>query len=185
MSTVLRLSIVEYHGMIERGAFEGLRGKNIELVHGELRNMSPQGPWHSEGVDFIARWSFDNLAASEARVRVQEPVTFLDSDSEPEPDIVWAKPKRYRDGHPEADDVLLLVEVALSTLSACLGERADLFAAAGIQDYWVIDLEHRSVHVLRDPQNGEYQSRQECTSGSVASLAFPQVALSLAELFAE
>lgn len=171
--------------MIERGAFDGLGGKNIELIHGALTTMSPQGPWHADAIDFLNRWSTTNLTELEARVRIQEPVTFLDSDSEPEPDIVWARPQRYRREHPNAEDILLLIEVAHSTLNECLGSRATLFAEAGVSEYWVVDLVHQSVHVLRKPSNGEYTQRQEVISGAISCVAFPHVQLPLGELFAD
>lgn len=185
MSTALRLTVAEYHDMIERGAFDGLGSKNIELIHGALTTMSPQGPWHADAIDFLVRWAFSHLTKQEVTIRIQEPVTFLDSDSEPEPDIVWARPQRYRHEHPDAENILLLIEVAHSTLAECLGARVALFAEAGVAEYWVVDLVHQSVHVFRKPINGEYTQRQEVTSGAVSSVAFPHVQLSLPELFTD
>lgn len=68
MSTALKLSIAEYDRWVKRGIFEQLRDRRIELIRGELRQMSPPGPSHEEAVDKLTRWSIANT--DEAVVRV-------------------------------------------------------------------------------------------------------------------
>src|SRR5687767_11627620 len=99
MSATLRISIEEYHAMIARGAFNDLRGRHIELIHGVLREMSPQGPWHGRTVRRLIRWS-RSLPLDAMELGVQTPITIEDLDSEPEPDIVWVKVQAYDDRHP-------------------------------------------------------------------------------------
>lgn len=186
MSTTLRLTLDEYHRMIARGAFNDLRGRHIELIRGELREMAPQGPWHSDTVRWLTNWSRRSIDETQAALSIQLPLSIPNLDSEPEPDIVWAKPKSYRMQHPQPDDVLLLIEVAHSSLSEDLGENARLYAAAGIRDYWVIDLAHTLVHVFRGPSPSGYASEESFGEGAVIyPLAAPHAALVVSELFAD
>lgn len=183
MRTALRLSLDEYHAMIARGAFSHLRGRHIELIHGELREMAPQGPWHSETLTLLDEWTTATVGRA-VRKRLQMPLSIGVLDSEPEPDLVWAKPKSYSTQHPSPDDVLLLVEVSYSTLDADLGENAELYAQAGIADYWVVDLVNRTIHVFRQPSLAGYAVHERVPeSGSVRPLCFPHVELAARDVF--
>ena len=184
MSTALRLTLDEYDHMIADGAFESLRDRRIELIHGELREMSPPGPDHACAVDWIQHWSVYSPPRGQVRVRVQNPLGIPASDSEPEPDVCWVKPGKYRRQHPRPEDVLLLIEVADSSLDYDLGEKADLYAAAGIADYWVVNLPGRCVEVFRQPLGGKYADHARHRMGlEIRPLAFPEVVLSTTELF--
>ncbi len=77
----------------------------------------------------------------------------LPDSARPEPDVVWAVGAA---AHPLAADVLLLIEVADTTLHLDLGEKAALYAEAGIPEYWVVDIESRRLLVHRQPAGGEY-----------------------------
>jgi Uma2 family endonuclease len=74
-------------------------------------------------------------------------------DSAPQPDVAGVKVRTYRDRHPLPDEVLLLIEVADSSVDSDCGEKAALYAAAGIQDYWVVSLPERLIHVFRQTIN--------------------------------
>ncbi|HUE72806.1 MAG TPA: Uma2 family endonuclease [Pirellulaceae bacterium] len=184
MSTALRLTLGEYDQMIADGAFETLRDRRIELIHGELREMTPPGPDHACAVDWIQQWSVYSPPRAQVRVRVQNPIGIPPSDSEPEPDICWVKPGKYRQRHPRPEEVLLVVEVADSSLDYDMGEKADLYAAAGIADYWVVNLPGRCVDVFRSPASGKYAEHTTHPMGQeIRPLAFPEVILSTTELF--
>lgn len=183
MSTTLRLTADEYDSMIERGAFSGLT-RRIELIRGELREMNPAGPLHEDYVDYLNRWSTDSTNASECVVRVQSSIDL--GDSRPEPDIVWLNPGRYSTRRPLPADVLLLIEVADSSLADDLIEKAKLYAQFGIAEYWVIDAHRRRAFVHRDPQKGIYQAITEYVGSQSVSPAWkPSATLPLSELFAE
>jgi Uma2 family endonuclease len=156
------------------------------LIHGELRTKSPKTPQHAYAVDRLTVWSFDASPRENVRVRTQNPLTFVNFDSEPEPDIVWAKPRRYAEQHPTENDVLLLIEVAESSLTFDRGEKADLYAAVGILDYWIVNLVDRAVEVCRDPHDGRYRSVQTFGTGSIVKpIAIPEALLSVDALFAD
>jgi Uma2 family endonuclease len=185
MSTALRLTLDEYEAMIADGAFDSLRDRRIELIHGELRETTPPGPDHASAVDWVNRWSLlRSPLASRIVVRVQNPIAIPAADSEPQPDVCWVKPGKYRGRHPRPEEVLLVVEVADSSLDSDMREKADLYAAAGIADYWVVNLPGRCVEVFRQPVGGKYAEHTTHPLGQeIRPLAFPEVVLSTTELF--
>ncbi len=184
MSTLAKFSVVQYDRMIASGAFAGKNHRRIELIHGELREMNPIGEPHATAVDQLAEWSFDQAPRDTVRVRVQNPVAFIELDSEPEPDLVWAVRRHYGQNHPEGKDVLLLIEVAESSLEYDRKEKAELYAAAGVQDYWIVNLVERVIEVRRAERDGAYQEVKSYGAGkSVRPLAAPQVELSVDWLF--
>lgn len=184
MSTLAKLSVAEYEKIVASGVFDGSNQRRIELIWGELRAMNPIGSEHAMVVDRLAAWSFSAAPRESVWVRIQNPVAFLDCDSEPEPDIVWAKPQDYTAHHPTADDVLLLIEVAESSREFDLGEKAVVYATAGIAEYWVVDLVERKLVVHRHPQNGVFNSIESFgRESTVSPRVLPAVRLQLATLF--
>jgi len=183
MSVGLRLTFAEYERLVKDGAFDSLGDRRIELIHGELREKMPPGPDHSETVSRLTAWSAEAIIKKLTKVRIQDPVAIPDLDSAPEPDLVWVKVRDYRNQHPLPSDVLLLIEVADSSLESDCGEKADLYAAAGIQDFWVVSLPELLVHVYRQPRDGAFTEHHTHGVGEVLhSLAFPEFALHVAEL---
>jgi Uma2 family endonuclease len=186
MSTLAKLSVSEYERIVASGVFDGRNARRIELIRGELRTMNPIGSEHATVVDRLNAWSFSATQRNTVWVRVQNPVAFLDYDSEPEPDLVWAKAGDYSAHHPQAEDVVLLIEVSESSLAFDQGEKALVYASAGIRDYWVVNLIDRTVDVHRDPQNGRYQSLESFGRDSIiAPLAVPDAQLRIALIIAQ
>jgi len=184
MSTVAHLSLEQYDRMIAAGVFEPGDGNRLEFIQGEIREMSPIGSLHAEVVARLNEWSFASLPEKAARVFVQSPIGLPGQQSAPEPDLVWAKRRDYSQRRPAGDEVLLLVEVAESSLEFDTGEKAELYATAGIADYWVVDLAARAVEVYRQPLDGRYRSLQTFTGDDeVRPLAFPEVVLRPSALF--
>jgi Uma2 family endonuclease len=186
MSTIARFSVKEYERIVATGVFDGKNRRRIELIRGELREMNPIGSYHARTVDRLTDWSYDVVPRTRFQVRVQNPLAFLTVDSEPEPDIVWAKRKDYGNEHPAAVDVLLLIEVADSSLDHDRGEKAEMCAEAGIADYWIVNLIDQTVEVRCDPEGGRYRSLRSFGAGeTVQPLAAPEARLSVDSLFAE
>jgi Uma2 family endonuclease len=102
--------------------------------------------------EFFVRCLPDNLSC-----RAQLPIIAGDH-SEPEPDIaiVTRRDDYYKDKHPSAEDVSLLVEVSHSSLNFDLGRKLRLYAASGIPEYWVVDVEHKLLHIHRAPTGNRY-----------------------------
>jgi len=184
MSTVAHLTLEQYDRMIASGVFDPREENRLEFIRGEIREMSPIGSLHADVVARLNEWSFASLPEKAARVFVQSPIGLAESQSAPEPDLVWAKRRDYSQRRPAGDEVLLLVEVAESSLDFDTGEKAELYAAAGIADYWVVDLAARAVEVRRQPVEGRYRSLQTFTGDAeIRPLAFPEVVLRPASLW--
>ncbi len=183
-STALRLSLDDFNRMVEEDAFRPLGRRRIELIYGELREVTPPGPTHAQAVASLIRWTTDNTTRREVMLRVQDPIEIPALDSAPQPDLVWAKPKNYSKRHPQARDIILLIEVADSSLADDVGEMAVLYAQAGIKDYWVVNIPDLCIEVFRRPRAGRYLDHETILAGQeISPLAFPRIALSNGGLF--
>jgi len=186
MSVTLRITYDEYDHMVGDGAFDALRDRRIELINGELREMTPPGPDHSGTVTRLTNWSAEPVFKRVIQVRVQDPLAIPDLDSAPQLDLAWVTLRDFRDRHPLPGEVLLLIEVADSSLDFDCGDKAALYAAAGIKDYWVVSLPERLIHVFRQPTGGAYADHTTARFGDeLRPLAFPQFALSVTELLGQ
>ena len=169
--------------MVESGV---LRPEDrVELLNGEVVDMSPIGRRHAGMVRRLLA-HFAPLADGRAVVGVQDPVA-LDEWNVPQPDVWLAKFRSdfYTEtSHPMPADLLLVVEVADTSLLKDRRIKIPLYAAAGVREVWLVDLTSNSLHVFRDPAAGEYRDIREWKRGeTTASLAFPELRLSVDELF--
>ncbi len=160
MSTIAHLTLAEYDRMIACGVFDSRKRRRLEFIQGEIREMPPIGAPHEVSVDRLNEWSFEALPRGRVWVRVQNSIGLPELESAPEPDLAWVVRRDYSRRRPTAADVLLIIEVSESTLKYDQGEKADLYAQAGIADYWIVNIPERVVEVRRDPQGGRYQSLQ-------------------------
>ena len=177
-----RLSTVDYHRMAEAGILD--EDDRVELIEGLLVEMSPVGPRHAIVVDALNRF-FTISLDGRATVRVQNPVV-VNRITEPNPDLALVRPawhgRPFR--HPEPPDIFLLVEVSESSLGRDMRMKRDVYARAGIPEYWVVDLVRNAIHVLRAPVDGAYtQIGLVEMSGTVDVAAFAGVRLEVSSLF--
>ncbi|MEQ9234533.1 Uma2 family endonuclease [Coleofasciculus sp. E2-BRE-01] len=174
--TTAKWTIDEYHRMIAAGILEDRR---VELLQGEIIEMSPEGEPHayfsSEAGEYLMRRLSDR-----AMVRLAKPIT-LPNNSEPEPDIaiVQRLGREYLEHHPYPDNIFWLIEYSESSLEKDLEIKRKIYAQVGISEYWVINLKRRQLIVFRDPQDGEYASRSTLTGGRIYPLAFPDISISV------
>ena len=150
-----RLTVRDYHRMADAGIFG--EDDRIELIDGDLIDMAPIGSEHAAVVNRLTE-AFVLACAGRAIVSVQNPVR-LDQSSEPQPDLAILR--RQADfyatgGHPGPADILLLVEVADSSLRFDRTVKLPLYARAGIAELWIVDLQRRVVDVHRRPADDEY-----------------------------
>jgi Uma2 family endonuclease len=144
---VRRWNLQEYYRMGELGFFHDQR---VELIDGEILEMAPQGSAHFACVCLCAD-AMRNLFGADHVVRVQGPLR-VDDESEPEPDIaVVAGSPRDFVGKPHPSGAPLVIEVSDTSLDFDRGEKASLYARAGVADYWIVNLIDRCVEVYRDP----------------------------------
>ena len=151
--------------------------QRVELLDGEVLEMSPIGLRHAACVNRLAFLLHSQLGES-GMVRVQHPVE-LDPYSEPEPDLAVVRWQAdfYESHHPEPSDILLLVEVADTSLPFDLERKAPRYLAAGVPEVWVIDLADEIVHVLRSDEHLRLSA-----ADSVAPAAFADLVLEVAAI---
>lgn len=184
MSTTALFTLEAYEHMAAVGAFDGKYRKRVELVRGEILEMSPIGAEHAEFVDRLTEWSFKVCAGNPIRVRSQNPIRIPFNESEPEPDIVWVEAKSYSDRHPEPQEVLLLIEVADSSLEYDRGEKLVVYAEAGIAEYWIVNLIDEQIEVYRNPSGRKYQEESAFRGdAAIQPLAPPTATLQPSRLF--
>ena len=178
------ITLAMFDRMIAAGVFAPPEDHPLELIEGELMMMSPIGDQHADAVDWLARWSQLAIPAEDLLVRIQNPLELPSSTSVPQPDIAWVTLRRYVDRRPRPEDVSLVIEVADTSLEFDTGTKASLYAAAGIADYWVVDLASRAVIVFRDPRCGRYETRSTFRDhATISPLALPTARLLPADLF--
>lgn len=167
-----RFTVEEYHRMGNAGIIP--ENTRVELLAGEIIRRSPINSPHADCVDKLSKWFILNLE-DQAIVRIQNPVT-LDAYSEPEPDILLARWKKngYRAAHPGPEEVLLLIEVADSSLEKDRRVKLPLYAKAGIPEVWIVDLSRAAVEVYTQPTGEEFANRHIYFPGETIDTTFFQ-----------
>lgn len=182
MSVTSKITGAEFDSMVDRGAFDGLSPRKIELIRGELRFMNPAGPVHDDLIEYLTRWSIENTRSMDASIRVQSGL--ICHENRPEPDIVWLKPRRYGRTRPTAADVLLLIEVSDCSLESDLREKADMYAESGVAEYWVVDVPASRIHVMSESDGKRYRRIEVVVSPNPLSpQCRPEAIVNTAELF--
>lgn len=151
-------SVDDYYRMAEAGILRP--GDRVELIEGEIIDMVPIGSRHAAAVTRIGNTLMCSVGR-EAIVAIQNPVR-LSHYSEPQPDIALLRPRDdfYAAVHPGPGDVLLLVEVADSTLRFDRDTKLPLYARHGIPEVWLVDIENAQFTIHRDPQTHGYAQTQ-------------------------
>jgi Uma2 family endonuclease len=176
-----RFTVDEYHRMGEAGIFG--KDDRIELIEGEIIEMSPIGSPHAARVKRVNRLLVRRLG-TRAIVQVQDPVV-LSQLSEPQPDlaVVKARADFYAAGHPQPPDVLLIVEVADSSRVFDRNVKAPLYARAGVPELWVVDVIDAVVDVYRKPWRGRYREVTRFRRGQRMTIAaFPHFSFRVTDI---
>jgi Uma2 family endonuclease len=177
-----RFTVAEYHRMAEVGILN--ENSRVELIRGQIVDMAPIGAPHLGMVNRLNRLLAVALAGR-GILSVQNPVR-LDDGSEPEPNVVVLRPRAddYATATPTPPDVLLLIEVADTSLDDEHAIKLPLYAENAIPECWIVNLLDRVVEVYRQPQNGRYTDTQRIGPGDTLDIALlPGAALPLADLF--
>ncbi|MEL6836587.1 MAG: Uma2 family endonuclease [Bacteroidota bacterium] len=177
----IRFTVDSYYKMAELGLLD--ENRQVELINGDIIDMSPIKSYHAGTVNFLNRaltLSLNDLAT----VCVQNPIR-LDNYSEPEPDIILAKFRSdlYRRKHPTPEDTLLVIEVADSSLQFDREVKGELYATAGIPEYWIVNLTDRQLEVYTEPRVGSYQSKQIFSDSADLQMTVLGKSIDLSELF--
>ena len=187
ITTAKRFTITEYNHLTELGFF--CEDDRVELIRGELIYMIAKGTAHSTFNRRLIR-ELSNLLSKRATLQSQDPVV-ISTDSEPEPDIAILKNRDddYLSSHPCAEDILLLIEIADSSLKYDQEVKLPLYAEAGILDYWIFNLNDNCLEYYREPlQNsqGKFGYRKKIIflpNETVNLPCFPDLILDLSKVF--
>lgn len=159
------ISVDEYHRMIDAGVFAD--DARLELLAGAIVTMSPHGQPHARAIEFLNEFLVRSLPA-DLLVRCQLPLTLVDSEPEPDLAVVIRAKARRAPRHPTT--ALLVIEVAAESLDKDRAKVA-IYAAAGVTDYWIVNLDERVVEVHGDPnrRQGSYRTRELVRAGALPS----------------
>ena len=172
-----RFTVDEYHRMGEAGIFAD--GARIELIAGEIVEMTPIGSDHAWVVTRLTTL-FIERSGGKVIVSPQGNPIILSAEDEPQPDLTVVRPRTelYRKAHPRPDDVLLVVEVADSSLAYDCGKKLSRYALAGIPEVWIFDLGADRILVFRSPRGERYELELVVASNERATpLAMPDLAI--------
>lgn len=176
-----RFTADDYQRMGQVGILS--RHDRVELIDGEIVAMTPIGPRHAACVDRATR-IFVTSVGHAAIVRVQSSVR-LDFFTEPEPDLVLLRPRAdfYASAHPGPADILLIVEVADSSIDYDREFKSRVYARSGVPEYWVVDLDERAIVRCAGPRGDSYQHRRQHGTGeTIAPALLPDCVIATDDL---
>jgi Uma2 family endonuclease len=171
-----RFTVTNFQQMVDAGILQ--EDDRCELLNGEIVNMSPIGRRHASKVNRLAQL-FHEIARGTLIVSTQNPIE-LGPFSQPEPDIGLLRWQDdfYESGHPKAEDVYLLIEVADSTLETDRNIKLPLYAQTGIVEVWIVNLQDNVIEVYRQPIGAKYTVTQIFTSGQTLTIeALPEISI--------
>lgn len=175
MRTLTKWSVADYHRMRDLGILDRRR---CELINGEIWETTPERELHrfitDRGAEHLRRVVYGKAEVFEAH-----PITLAKSEPQPDIAIVRLPDTRYLKHHPYPDDIYWLVEIADTTLTYDLNTKRQLYAQAGIQEYWVLDIAGRQLTVFRDLQNGDFSTQITVNDDVIHPVAFPEVAIAV------
>ncbi len=177
-----RFNVDDYYRMAEIGIIG--RDDRVELLDGQVVEMSPIGKTHGMGVDAFTMMMTEAVRG-QAIVRIQG-VVRLDTFNEPEPDVaVLRLPlRKYGEAHPAPEDVFLIVEVGDSSRRFDKKVKLPMYAKFGIPEVWLVDLVKRHVEIHRSPDGNEYRDLTTLGPTDIASPeGFPEARIDLKEVF--
>jgi Uma2 family endonuclease len=177
-----RITVEEYYRMAEDGRLDP--DARVELIEGEIIEMAPMGVPHAGELTRLT-YLFIRTLGDSALIRTQMPVR-LDNYSEPEPDLAVLLPREdfYKERHPTAADVLLLVEVSDSSSSRDRNRKIALYAGHKVREVWIVDLKRKRLHLYRAPRDGVYTDTSTAARpGTISLSALSDVKIDLSGLF--
>lgn len=175
-----RFTPEQFHQLGAAGFFEP--DTRLELIQGEIYEMTPIGPEHGFSTDIISRRIFQLEKEGEYYTRFQNPLRLGNSEPIPDIAVVPGKPSDYKQQHPTT--ALLVIEIADTSLSHDRGRKLRLYAKHKIPEYWIINLKERVLEVYREPVRSRYPSKQILRlDDTIRPLFNPEVELTVRSLF--
>ncbi len=175
MVIAFKWSIDDWHELVNSGV---LAQRRVELLEGEIIEMSPEGPMHSSTNYSVVEY-FRKILQDSAIVREAHPITLDNSEPEPDIAIVHYPHTDYFTRHPYPQDVYWLVEISNRTLKLDLEKKSVTYARNGILEYWVIDLVNKQLIVHTQPKTNSYGQIKTITKGKISPQAFPHLEIAI------
>ena len=184
-----RFTIAEYHRLDDIGLLQKENHEaRTELIRGEIVFMAAKGTKHTVCCSNVNR-ELNKLVADRAIIRCQDPI-LLPPDGQPEPDFVIVRDRsdNYLDGHPLPEDILLVIEIADSSLNYDRDIKGTLYAEAGIEHYWLCNLIDNRLEAYSQPYRdvqgkGNYAQRKYVLSHQAIALpTFPDLQIELIKI---
>jgi Uma2 family endonuclease len=174
-------TVDEYYRMLDAGILS--ENDRVELIEGEIIQMSPIGNRHMACVDRATDF-LTTAFKGRALVSIQNPLR-LNKYNEPQPDIVVLKPRAdyYASKSHTPEDTFLVIEVSDTTVRYDTNVKLPIYARTGVAEVWIENLQEDLLLVCREPTAGKYQSQLQLRRGdSVSPLAFADVVFKVEEL---
>jgi Uma2 family endonuclease len=181
MTTLAKWSVDDYHLMIDSGV---LNNRSVELLEGEIIEMSPEGPLHRFTNDAVAEY-LRELLRGQAKVFEAHPITLTNSEPEPDIAVVRLPNSNYLTRHPYSEDIYWIVEISNTTLEEDLDRKKRIYANASINEYWVIDLKTTEIIIFREPSGNDYKTKFTIDRGTITPIAFPDLQIEVARILAQ
>ena len=180
LADTYKFTAEEFYRLYEAGVLDSK--DRIELLNGELIIMRAIGYRHAQAVTNLTS-DFGEQARRRFMLSPQNPVE-LERYSAPQPDLVLVPMSRRKARrHPIPEEVFLIIEVADTSLRYDREDKQRAYAATGIREFWLLNLEDDCLEIYRDPQGDAYRERIVVSAtGSASPLAFPDVTIALAEI---
>ncbi len=186
VGTPAKFSLEHYEHMIRVGAFDPPFDISAELLEGNIVMMSPIGEPHSQAIIALSEWSYEVVDRKQLAIRVQMPIRIPATQTEPELDLVWVRRTVSREKPPEPGQVVLLIEVAESSLAYDREVKLPNYALAGIPECWIVNLIDEQIEVYRKPSGRTYQEQSTyCGDTEIRPLALPTSSLKPSRLFGQ
>jgi len=177
-----KFTVEQYHLMHEAGVFA--EGDRLELIDGEIKTMSPIGRKHAACIIRLSKL-FEKKLGDQVLISAQNPILLKDN-SEPQPDLAILKPREdfYEESLPTPADILLIIEVADSSLEYDQAIKAPLYATAGIPEMWLFDVNNKTIASFSQHSALGYKQLQRYDQGDQLTMQmFPDVVFNWQELF--
>lgn len=178
MSALVKWSVDDYHLMIESGIF---KNRSVELIEGEIVEVSPESPLHRFTNDSIAEY-LRELLKGKAKVFEAHSITLNNSEPEPDISIVRLPNINYLNHHPYPEDIYWLIEISITTLEDDLNRKKKIYANAGINEYWIVDLKNTELIVFREASDNEYKTKSTLNKGTINPIVFPDISIDVTKI---
>ncbi len=172
---VSRMSVAEYHLLPLRNE----NGRRTELIRGIVIEKMSKSPLHSSIGTRLYR-KIDRMLPDSYCAWKDEPLTFIDSEPEPDIFVVQGTVEQFTKEHPPTAE--LAVEIAITSLTLDR-EKALIYAEAGVKEYWIVIPKQQLVEVYRQPQGGSYREKRSYSTGEMLECAsLPAIVIPVSEI---